>query len=76
MSFVLASQTNSKSGEDVSQTIEPEGFVEKSDIKTDIEVGKDHKLVCVGKYPICIKSPLFLTFVYLLQNKLTIKKAQ
>ena len=32
-------------GEDVSQTIEPEGFVEKSDIKTDIQVGKDHLVV-------------------------------
>ena len=24
---------------------------------------KDHKLVCVGKYPICIKCPPFVTFV-------------
>ena len=24
---------------------------------------KDHKLVCVGKCPICIKCPPFLTFV-------------
>ena len=45
LSFVLAFQTNSKSGEDVSQKIEPEGFVEKSDIKTDIQVGKDHLVV-------------------------------
>ena len=35
-SFVLATQTNSKSGEDVSQIIEPEWFVEKSAVKTDI----------------------------------------
>ena len=35
-SFVLATQTNSKSGEDVSQLIEPEWFVEKSAVKTDI----------------------------------------
>ena len=35
-SFALATQTNSKSGEDVSQLIEPEWFVEKSAVKTDI----------------------------------------
>ena len=36
-SFVLATQTNSKSGEDVSQIIlETEWFVEKSAVKTDI----------------------------------------
>ena len=35
-SFVLATQTNSKSGEDVSQIIEPEWFVEKSAVKADI----------------------------------------
>ena len=34
-SFVLATQTNSKSGEDVSQIIEREWFVEKSAVKTD-----------------------------------------
>ena len=34
--FVLAIQTNSKSGEDVSQIIEPEWFVEKSALKSDI----------------------------------------
>ena len=34
--FILASQTNSKSGEDVSQIIEPEWFIETSAIKTDI----------------------------------------
>ena len=34
-SFVLATQTNFKSG-DVSQIIEPEWFVEKSVVKTDI----------------------------------------
>ena len=62
-SFVLATQSNSKSGEDVSQIIEPEWFVEKSAVKTDIYFEKDHKLVCVGKYPICIKCPPFLTFV-------------
>ena len=65
-SFVLATQTNSKSGEDVSQIIEPEWFVIKSAVKTDIYVEKlekDHKLVCVGKYPICTKCPPFLTFV-------------
>ena len=49
-SSVLATQSNSKSGEDVSQRIEPEWFVEKSAVKTDIQVGKDHKLVCVGEY--------------------------
>ena len=32
-SFVLATQTNSKSGEDVSQIIEPKWFVEKSALK-------------------------------------------
>ena len=36
-SFVLATQTNSKSGEDVSQIIiKPESFIEKSAVKTDI----------------------------------------
>ena len=35
-SFVLATQTNSKSGEDVSPVIEPEWFVQKSAVKTDI----------------------------------------
>ena len=35
-SFVLATQTNSKSGEDVSQIIEPEWFAEKSALKADI----------------------------------------
>ena len=30
---------------------------------TDIYLEKGHKLVCVGKYPICIKCPPFLTFV-------------
>ena len=39
-------------------------------------MGKDQKLVCVGKYPVCIKCPPFLTFVYPLQNKLIIKYAQ
>ena len=34
--FLLAIQTNSKSGEDVSQITEPEWFVEKSAVKTDI----------------------------------------
>ena len=32
----VAPQTNSKSGEDVSQIIEPQWFVEKSAVKTDI----------------------------------------
>ena len=27
---------------------------------------KDHKLLCVGKYPICIKCPPFLTFFFLI----------
>ena len=36
ISFVLASRTNSESGEDVSHIIEPEWFVENSDVKTDI----------------------------------------
>ena len=36
-SFVLATQTNSKSGEDVSQIIiKPEWFIEKFAVKTDI----------------------------------------
>ena len=36
-SFVLATQTNSKSGEDVSQIIiKSELFIEKSAVKTDI----------------------------------------
>ena len=36
-SFVLATQTNSKSGEDVSRIIiKPESFIEKSAVKTDI----------------------------------------
>ena len=39
-SFVLATQTNSKSSEDVSQIIDPEWFVEKSAVKTDIQVTK------------------------------------
>ena len=74
LSFVLATQTNSKSGEDVSQIVlEHEWFVEKSAVKSDIEVEKDYKLVCIGKYSICIKCPPFLTFVYPLQNKLIIK---
>ena len=62
-SFVLATPSNSKSGEHVSQVIEPEWFVEKSAVKTDIYLEKEHKLVCVRKYPICIKCPPFLTFV-------------
>ena len=53
-SFVLATQINSKSGEDVSQIIEPEWSVEKSAVNTDIYLEKEHKSVCVGKYPICI----------------------
>ena len=61
--FALATQSNSKSGEDVSQVIQPEWFVEKSAVKTDIYLEKEHKLVCVRKYPICIKCPPFLTFV-------------
>jgi len=32
-SFVLATQTNSKSGENISQIIEPERFVEKSALR-------------------------------------------
>ena len=35
-SFVLATQTNSESGEDVLQIIEPDLFVEKYAVKTDI----------------------------------------
>ena len=49
-------------------------IVEKSAVKTDIQLEKDHKLVCVGKYPICIKFPPLLTFVYPLQNKLILVK--
>ena len=62
-SFVLATQSKSKSGEDVSQIIVPEWLVEKSSVKTGIYLEKEHRLVCVGKYPICIKCPPFLTFV-------------
>ena len=36
LNFFLTTQTNSKSGEDVSQIIEPDWFVEKSAVKTDI----------------------------------------
>ena len=32
---------------------------------------KDHKLVCDGKYPICIECPSFLMFAYPLQDKLS-----
>ena len=41
-------------------------------------MGKDHKLVCVGKYPIWTECPPFLTFVLYStkQVKLIIKKAQ
>ena len=53
-SSVLATQSNSKSGENVLQIIEPEWFVEKSAVKTDIYLEKEHKLVCVGKYPIFV----------------------
>ena len=73
---MIATQTNSKDGEAISQIIEPEWFAEKSAVKTDIQLEEDHKLVCVGKYPICIKCPPFSTFVYPLQNKLIIKLAQ
>ena len=62
-----ATQTNIKSREVVSQIIRTR-IVEKSSVKTDIQLEKDHKLVCVEKYPICIKCPQFLTFVYPLQN--------
>ena len=62
-SFVLATQTNSESGEDVLQIIEPDLFVEKYAVKTDKKKKKDCKLVCVEKYPTCIKCPPFLTFV-------------
>ena len=44
---------------------------EKSFVKTDILVEKDYKLVCDGKYPICIKCPPFLSFAYPLRNKLS-----
>ena len=30
---------------------------------------KDHKLLCVGKYPICIKCPPFLTFFLIYPTK-------
>ena len=36
LSFFLTTQTNSKSVEDASQIIEPDWFVEKSAVKTDI----------------------------------------
>ena len=51
-------------------------IVEKSAVKTDIHLEKDHELVCVGKYPICIRCLPLLTFVYPLQYKLIIKEAQ
>ena len=51
-------------------------IVEKSAVKTDIHLEKDHELVCVGEYPICIRCPPLLTFVYPLQYKLIIKEAQ
>ena len=38
-------------------------ILEKSAVKAEIYLEKDHRLVCVGKYPICIKCPPFLTFV-------------
>ena len=46
--------------------------VEKSAVKTDIQLEKDHKLVSVGKYSICKKYLPFQTFVDPLQNKLII----
>ena len=41
--------------------------MEKSAVKTDIQVEKDHNLVFVRKYPnpICIKCPLFLSLFIL-----------
>lgn len=55
---VLATQTN-KSGEDISPQIRA-GVIEKSAVKNGIQMGKDHKLVCVDGYPICVKSPPFI----------------
>ena len=46
----------------------------KSAEKTsDIQLEKDHKLVCVGKNPICIKCPSFLTFVLSFLKKVNYK---
>ena len=80
LEFSFSTQTNSQSGEDVSQIIRAWIFEKsavkipcyqrslttrekwekgESIVKIDIQLEKDHKLVCVGKYPICIKCPPF-----------------
>ena len=71
--FLLAIQTNSKSGEDVSQITEPEWFVEKSAVKTDISEGKRPQIGPCRKISNFKKGPPFLTLVYPLQNKLITK---
>ena len=57
VAFLETAKTNSKSGEDVSQITcsQSPPVIEKSRIKTDIQLKKDHKLVRVEGYPICIK---------------------
>ena len=69
---LLATQTNSKSGDDVSQIIEPESLKIKSAIKADIQLEKDQKLVC-RKISNLHKVPSILTLAYPLQNKFTVK---
>ena len=72
-SLVLVTQTNSKSGEDVSQIIRA-WIVEKYAVKTDIQLEKKHKLICVRKDPICVLEVSSIFYVYLsFTNKLIIK---
>ena len=61
---ILATQTYSKSGWDISQIIEPEWFVEKCAVDTDIHLEKGHKLFNVGKYPICIVASVFNVWLF------------
>ena len=49
--LVAMHSSNSKNGANVSQITEPERLT------FDIQLEKDHKLVCVGKYLICVKCP-------------------
>ena len=61
-SFLHTKINQEQSGEDVLHKMEP------GSLKSLLE--KDYKLVCARKYPICIKCPPFLTFLYPLQNNL------
>ena len=61
-SFLHTKINQQQSGEDVLHKMEP------GSLKSLLE--KDYKLVCARKYPICIKCPPFLTFLYPLQNNL------